>query len=158
MGKKAVTLIELVIVIAIISAIGGITVVGFFGFHRLRIEQDKILSDISLVREMAEGNHQNYRIVFDIDNYPNTKDTYTIQEWDDASSSWVAYQQIPIRRVSVDITQAPNSITFQPIVYDSGSSFLQEVVQLNPAVTIQLEYRGKQKEISISELTGTAYY
>jgi len=105
MKKKNVTLIELIVVLAIIGAFTGMTMLSFslVDSRRIKSEMNSILADISWAREMALSKHENYTVSFNI-----STDTYTIT---DSSGN----QAKPPRKLSfVDITTAPNTMTFSP--------------------------------------------
>jgi len=105
MKKKNVTLIELIVVLAIISAFSAMTMLSFsiIDKRRIKSEMNSILADISWTREMALSKHENYTISFN-----TSTDTYTIT---DSSGN----QAKPSRKLSlVDITTAPNTMTFSP--------------------------------------------
>jgi len=105
MKRKNVTLIELIVVLAIISAVSGMTMLSFsiIDSRRIKSEMNSLLADISWTREMALSKHQDYIISFNI-----STDTYTITDS-------LGNQAKPARKLSlVDITTAPNTMTFSP--------------------------------------------
>ena len=141
-SKNSFTLVETIVVLAIIAVVSTMTIVSFtlVDSRRIKSEMFRMLSDFSWTREMAISKHQDYTISFDTSN-----DTYDIR---DASGNLA---KPTVRLNLVDITTAPNTITFE-------SPFGRMSLNPNNADTITLVKGSKTIDIQLFKETGYARF
>lgn len=116
MDHRGFTLVELIIVIAIIAIVGTISIPSFLRYSinaNLKSAAREIASDILQSRARAISENRRQRIVFDM-----TNESYTLEERDDADSSWINPQTKTLSSFdsSIDInnsTFAGNTIILQ---------------------------------------------
>ncbi|MCP4652136.1 MAG: prepilin-type N-terminal cleavage/methylation domain-containing protein [Candidatus Omnitrophica bacterium] len=102
MNKKGVTLIELIVVMAIVAIISGGAVVSFslVDSRRLKAETNTLLADLWWAGEMATAKRKDYIVNFDTSN-----NRYSIT---DGTGNMVR----PFRNLGVDLNTAPDTMTF----------------------------------------------
>lgn len=134
MNKRALTLVELLVSLAIVAVIGSVVLVAFSLVERRRLETAarNLMADFWSIRQMAVTRHQNYTVNFD-----KANDTYTIT---DGSGNIVK----PTQRLQVDITTTcPDTLTFQS---PQGKPSTDNI--------IRLEHQGRRREITVYAQTG----
>lgn len=142
MKRRAFTLVEMIIGIAIITILSGIILVSFSltNRRRLEVEARNLLADLQWAREMSFTRHLNYTVTFN-----RTNDTYVI-----ADSGGI--QVRPLKEMAVDITSSPDSLTFK---FPSGSPpVVVTTVNAPSPDIIRLELNGQIREIRVYEETG----
>lgn len=134
---KGFSLIELMVVIAIIAVMAGASIVSFSSLTGSRLEADarKMVADLCWARQMAVATHQDYIVDFDL---VNTK--YTIYRGSIAVANEVKEQNLTATITSV--LPVPTQITFS---FPSGVAQTKQV---------NLNYQGKTKQIVTFANTG----
>lgn len=68
--RRAFTLVELVITVAIIAVVSGASLISFYAYFGRRVDAEarKLAADLAWARQMCVARHQDYRVVFDAAN------------------------------------------------------------------------------------------
>ena len=147
MSLTGFTLIELIVVIAIIAIISGLGLTSFSTLSGDRLEGDarKIVNDLSWLRQMAAagnqyipaGSRQNYIAVFNTVN-----ETYTVYQGSTIPSNLIKTQSLSPGVNLVSVLPLPAQVTF---------NFPQGTAQDK---TITLTSQGKTRTVSVFSNTG----
>ncbi len=139
MKRPGTTLIELVVVTAIIAVISAFAIVSFslLGSRQLDADARRIVSDLGWARELSSARHENYIIDFDLVN-----ERYIIYRNSVGLGNEIKRQKLSVDLVSV--TPLPLQIQFS---YPKGTGQAKDII---------LNYQGKTKQISVFAQTGYA--
>ena len=134
---RAGTLIELMVVIAIIGVLAAASLLSFTTLAGERLEADtrKVAADLCWARHMAVATHQNYIVDFDIVN-----ERYVIYRGSIAVNNQLKSQNLIVDLVSV--IPGPAQITFS---FPQGTASTQQ---------INLGFQGKAKQVNVFGNTG----
>lgn len=103
--RKAVTFIELIMVITIVGILALVAIPRFGSFYFLKISgaMKKVTSDIRYVQQLAVSEHTDTKLVFN-----TVTDTYTAQKFNQNTGAWVNIAD-PFTRgnLSVNFTSDP---------------------------------------------------
>lgn len=131
------SLIELMVVIAIIAVMAGASIVSFSSLTGSRLDADarKMVADLCWARQMAVATHQDYIVDFDLVN-----SRYIIYRGSIAVANEVKAQNLTATLTSV--LPVPAQITF---LFPTGTAQTKQV---------NLDYQGKTKQIVAFANTG----
>lgn len=141
MKRDAITLMELLIVIAISAVIYATVLIGISSIDKKRLEVAvrNIVSDLILARQLAASQHNNYIIVFD-----TAGEKYTVYRGSVVSTNKTQEKTLDVDLVSVTDWGGTPQTNLQ---FDSHTGLTDNRL-------INVTFSGKSKLINVTALTG----
>jgi len=137
------TLMEIIVVVAIISILTGYTAISFLLISPRKIEAEtrKLVSDLCWVRDMAVARHQDF--IVDV-----TNKTYTIYQNSIAPANLISQKTLDVDEVSISI-DPPDIYFYSPkgTIHSQGTTQPEQI-------TLDLSYRGNSRQITLFSETG----
>ena len=142
-SKIGMTLVEMLVVMAIIGLILGISIPAFLGYTqqaRLHTTTRQMMGLISLARQMAIGSHEDHAVVVDSTNRE-------VRLMNVVTGTWLdQHLKIP-QSVAIEI-RVGNQPSSEPLEFHTNGALAGRTA------TLTITHQGKHQAITVSALTG----